>query len=92
MIANTTRTIASSDHRSSNNAGLPGIALLQDPIEYATMTHHTSLDTYERIVPDDAQKDAAVVAAGVLHLANRDELVPRFSKNKMPAPEKIPEF
>jgi len=82
VIANTTRTIASSDHRSFNNAGLPGIALLQDPIEYATMTHHTSLDTYERIVPDDAQKAAAVVAAGVLHLANRDEMVPAFRRTR----------
>ncbi len=49
------------------------------------MTHHTNLDTYERIILwDDVQKAAAIVAAGVLHVANRDEMVPRFRKDKMP--------
>ena len=56
------------------------------------MTHHTNLDTYERIIPDDVKEAAAIVAASVLHLANRDEMVPRFSKDQMPAPVKVPEF
>ena len=58
----------------------------QDPIEYNTLTHHTNLDTYERIIPDDVEKAAAIVAAAVWHVANRDEMVPRFSKDAMPAP------
>ena len=58
----------------------------QDPIEYNSMTHHTNLDTYERIVPDDVKKDAVIVAAQVLHLANRDQMLPRFTKETMPPP------
>ena len=50
------------------------------------MTHHTNLDTYERIIPDDVQKAAAIVAASVWHVANRDQMVPRFTKETMPAP------
>jgi hypothetical protein len=50
------------------------------------MTHHTNLDTYERIVPDDVKKDAVIIAAQVLHLANRDQMLPRFTKETMPAP------
>ena len=72
------------DSTSFNNAGLPGIGMSQDPIEYNTLTHHTNLDTYERIVPDDVKKDAVIVAAQVLHLANRDEMLPRFTKEAMP--------
>ena len=91
-IPSTSRFVAGTDSTSFNNAGLPGIGLQQDPINYGTMTHHTNLDTYERIIPDDVKEAAAIVAASVLHLANRDEMVPRFSKDQMPAPVKVPEF
>jgi hypothetical protein len=92
--ANTTssRAVAGTDSTSFNNAGLPGISLGQDPIEYGTMTHHTNLDTYERIIPDDVKKDAAIVAAGVWHVANRDQMLPRFPKDKMPAPVAVRPF
>jgi len=91
-ITTSSRNVAGTDSTSFNNAGLPGIGFQQDPIEYNTMTHHTNLDTYERIIPDDVEKAAAIVAASVLHVANRDEMVPRFPKDKMPAPVKVPEF
>ena len=57
----------------------------QDPIEYQSATWHTNLDTYERIVPEDAMKAATVIAAAVWHVANREEMLPRFTKEKMPA-------
>jgi Zn-dependent M28 family amino/carboxypeptidase len=80
------RATGGTDSTSFNNAGLPGVGFAQDPIEYNTMTHHTNLDTYERIIPDDVHKAAAIVAAAVWHVANRDEMVPRFTKETMPAP------
>ena len=82
----TSRGIGGTDSTSFNNAGLPGVGFSQDPIEYNTLTHHTNLDTYERIIPDDVQKAAAIVAAAVWHVANRDEMVPRFNKETMPPP------
>jgi carboxypeptidase Q len=82
------RATGGTDSTSFNNAGLPGVGFQQDPIEYNSMTHHTNLDTYERIIPEDVKKDAAEVAAAVLHLANRNEMVPRFKKEEMPAPVK----
>ena len=68
----------------------PGIGLSQDPIEYGSYTWHTNLDTYERIVEDDVQKSAIAVAAAVYHLAMRDEMLPRFSKEDMPAAPAAP--
>ena len=50
--------IGGTDSTSFNNAGLPGIGFQQDPIEYNTHTHHTNLDTYERVIEDDVKKAA----------------------------------
>ena len=80
------RATGGTDSTSFNNAGLPGVGAQQDPIEYNSLTHHTNLDTYERIIPDDVKKDAAIVAAAVWHAANRDQMIPRFTKETMPAP------
>jgi carboxypeptidase Q len=80
----TSRTRGSSDHSSFNWAGLPGIQVMQDPIEYATYTWHTNLDTYERIIEDDVKKSAIAIAAAVYHLAMRDELMPRLTREQMP--------
>ena len=74
-----------SDHTSFNEAGLPGIGVQQDPIEYGTYTWHTNLDTYERVIEKDAQQSAMAIAAAVYHLAMRDEKLPRFTKETMPA-------
>ncbi|HSK72908.1 MAG TPA: M20/M25/M40 family metallo-hydrolase, partial [Pyrinomonadaceae bacterium] len=78
------RGLGGSDHTSFNQAGLPGIGVQQDPIEYFTHTWHTNLDTYERIVEDDVKKSAVVIAAAVYNLAMRDQLLPRFSREEMP--------
>ncbi len=78
------RGLGGSDHTSFNNAGLPGIGVFQDPIEYGSHTWHTNLDTYERIIEADVQAAATVVAASVYVLAMRDELLPRYPKDAMP--------
>ncbi len=78
------RALGGSDNGSFNQAGLPGIGVQQDPIEYGTATWHTNLDTYERIIEDDVKKSAIIIAAAVYALAMRDELLPRFAASQMP--------
>ena len=78
------RRSGGTDSTSFNEAGLPGISLQLDPIEYQTYTWHTNLDTYERIIDADVQKSAIAVAAAVYHLAMRDDILPRFSREQMP--------
>lgn len=80
----TSRRRGGSDHTSFNEAGLPGIGVAQDPIEYGTHTWHTNLDTYERIIESDAQHSALTIASAVYHLAMRDEKLPRLNKSEMP--------
>ena len=83
-IASKSRALGGTDSTSFSQAGLPGIGLGQDPIEYNSATWHTNLDSYERIIEDDAKKSAMAIAAAIYELAMRDELLPRFTKETMP--------
>jgi hypothetical protein len=85
-VATRSRTAGTTDHTSFNSAGLPGIDFEQDPIQYDSHTHHTNLDTYERVLENDAIASAIVVATTAYELATRGEMLPRLSGGEMPAP------
>jgi carboxypeptidase Q len=65
------------DHLSFVAAGVPGFNYIQDPIEYGFRTHHSNVDTYERLMMEDLRQAATVVAWTVYEIANRDEMMPR---------------
>ena len=73
----TIRDTGGTDHQAFDAVGLPGFQFIQDPVEYSTRTHHTTMDTYERIQEEDLRKNAVIVASFVYHAANRDALLPR---------------
>ncbi len=81
--ATTSRAIAGTDSTAFNHVGLPGIGFSQDPIEYNTHTHHTNLDTYERVIEDDVKTSAMAIAATLYQLAMRDEMLPRLPAAQM---------
>ena len=80
------RATGGTDSTNFNAAGLPGVSLGQDPIEYQSHTWHTNLDTYERIVPEDVKAGATVIAGAMWYVANYPEMIPRFAKEQMPPP------
>ena len=84
------RAIGGTDSTSFNNAGLPGVGLSQDPFDYNTFTHHTNLDTYERIYEEDVREGAVEIAAAVYAIAMADQMIPRFAAAEMPAPVPVP--
>jgi hypothetical protein len=65
------------DHQSFDGVGIPGFQFIQDEIEYDTRTHHTNMDTYDHLVPDDLKQAATVVAAFVYNTAQLQEKIPR---------------
>ena len=65
------------DHQSFDAVGLPGWQFIQDPMDYNSMTHHTNLDSYERLVADDMRKNATIAAAFAMLTANREDKLPR---------------
>lgn len=73
----TARGTGDTDHISFDEVGLPGFQFVQDPIEYFTLSHHSNMDLYERVVPDDVKSNAVIVASFVYQAANRDDRLPR---------------
>ena len=65
------------DHLSFDRVGVPGFQFIQDEIEYDTRTHHTNMDTYDHLVPEDLKQAAVIVASFVYNAAMRDEKLPR---------------
>lgn len=65
------------DHLAFDAIGLPGFQFIQDPIEYSSRTHHTSMDLYDKLVEADLQQNAVMTAAFVWLAANRDAKIPR---------------
>ena len=89
-VATASRNSGGTDSTSFNEAGLPGIGLAQDAIEYNSHTWHTNLDTLERIVEGDVKKSAVAIAYAVYQLAMSDAMLPRFTKDTMPPPPAPP--
>ena len=87
-IGMTTLTVANTggtDHQSYDAVNLPGFQFIQDAVEYDTMTHHTNLDSYERLQPEDMRRNATIAAAFAFLAANRDEKLPRKPPTPLPA-------
>lgn len=73
----TMRNTGGTDHLSFDAAGIPGFQFIQDPIEYETRTHHSNMDVYDRLQPDDLKQAAVIVASFVYNTAMRDQMLPR---------------
>jgi hypothetical protein len=73
----TMRNTGGTDHLSFDAAGIPGFQFIQDPIEYDTRTHHSNMDVYDRLQPDDLKQMAVIVASFVYMAAQRDQMFPR---------------
>ena len=71
------RNTGGTDHLSFDDVGLPGFQFIQDPMDYATVTHHSTMDTYDHIVPADMMQAAAVIAGVVAEEANSPEMMAR---------------
>ncbi len=80
----TLRDTGGTDHEAFDAVGLPGFQFIQDPLDYSSRTHHTNMDTYERLQPDDLAQAALVEATFVYNAAMRDQMLPR---KPLPHPE-----
>jgi carboxypeptidase Q len=50
---------------------------VQDRLEYNARTHHSNMDTYDRVQRDDLVQQATVAAVFAYNAAMRDEKLPR---------------
>lgn len=79
----TIRNTGSTDHVSFDAVGLPAFQFIQDPLDYGSRTHHTNMDVYDELRPNDLEQASAVMAWFVYNTANRGEQLPR---KPMPKP------
>jgi Zn-dependent M28 family amino/carboxypeptidase len=71
------RNTGGTDHQSFDAVGLPGFQFIQDPMDYDTRTHHSNMDTYDRLHKDDLEQAAVVEAIFLWNTSQRDEMMPR---------------
>ena len=73
----TNRNTGGTDHLSFDAVGLPGFQFIQDPMDYQTRTHHSDMDTYDRLHEDDLEQAAVVEAIFLWNTSQRDAMMPR---------------
>jgi len=69
------------DHLSFDGVGLPGFQFIQDPIDYSTRTHHSTMDVYDRVQDGDLKQASAIMAIFAYNAAMMPE---RFPRKPMP--------
>ena len=65
------------DHLAFDSVGIPAFQFIQDDMDYMGRTHHTNVDTYDHLDPEDLKQSAVILASFLWHAANRDEMLPR---------------
>lgn len=73
----TMRNTGGTDHEAFDAIGLPGFQFIQDRLDYGSRTHHSNMDTYERLQEEDLAQAATVEATFVYNAAMRDQMLPR---------------
>jgi carboxypeptidase Q len=73
----TLQNTGGTDHLSFDAIGLPAFQFIQDDIEYDTRTHHTNMDAYDHLQPNDLKQAAVIIASFVYNAAQRNEKLPR---------------
>ena len=73
----TMQGIGATDHLPFMAVGLPAFQAVHDYRDYDVHTHHTNMDTFERVNPQALKQASAVMASVLYHAAMRDAKMPR---------------
>jgi hypothetical protein len=71
------RNTGGTDHLSFDAVGLPGFQYIQDDMDYETRTHHSNMDTYDRLHAADLQQAAVIEAIFLYNTSEREQMMPR---------------
>ena len=77
---NVSEPVGSTDHLSFTDAGVPGFNPIQDYGNYDIRTHHTNMDTADRLDVKDISQAAVVMATFAYQSAMADRKLPRPTK------------
>jgi carboxypeptidase Q len=70
-----TRYFGSSDHVEFLNAGVPAYFCIQTPAHYRE-AHHSQTDTFDKVIPDEINEGAALLAAWAWNVSEMPDALP----------------
>jgi carboxypeptidase Q len=73
------------DHEFMQTVGVPAFQFIQDPLDYASRIHHSSLDSYDHLKIADLKQAAVVLASMLWMCAEREQPLPRMPVQRKPA-------
>jgi hypothetical protein len=76
----------STDHVVMQRLGIPAFQFIQDPLDYDSTVHHSSVDTFDHLRPADMRQGAVILATLLLDAANADQPLPRLPLPTQPKP------
>lgn len=71
------QTAGGTDHVFLQSVGLPGFQFIQDPLDYGSRLHHSSIDTFDHLKAGDMRQGAVVLAGILLQAANSTRPLPK---------------
>ncbi|WP_419722909.1 M20/M25/M40 family metallo-hydrolase [Sphingobium aquiterrae] len=66
------------DHVYMQAVGVPGYQFVQDPLDYGSRVHHSSIDTFDHLKAEDMRQGSVVLAGVLLKAANSEKTLPRM--------------
>ncbi|MDF7776261.1 M20/M25/M40 family metallo-hydrolase [Sphingomonas sp. AOB5] len=72
------RGVGGTDHVFFDAVGIPAFQFIQDPLDYGSRLHHTSVDTFDHLKAGDMRQGATILAVFLWNAANSDKPLPRM--------------
>ncbi len=73
------------DHEMMAAMGLPAFQFIQDPLDYNSKVHHTTLDTFDHLRAEDMRQAAVILATVLMQAADTDTPLPRNVLPRQPS-------
>jgi carboxypeptidase Q len=64
------------DHEFMAAMGLPAFQFIQDPLDYETTVHHSSVDTFDHLRPEDLRQASVILASLLWEAAKAEKPLP----------------
>lgn len=78
------RPTGGTDHVLMQSVGIPAFQFIQDPLDYGSRIHHSSVDTYDHLKIADLKQAVVVMGSFLWTAAEREEPLPRMPVMRKP--------
>jgi len=80
-----TQPTGGTDHVVMQGVGIPAFQFIQDPLDYNSRVHHTSVDTFDHMKMADLKQAAVIMATFLWNASEREQPLPRKPVARKPA-------